>query len=831
MKFSLRLLFSFAFLLATVFFTTTNSFAQVESVVGQITSTPSAAFVRDMSGDGRFVVFESNGDLATEKTPDRNNLDGNFEIFLFDYAQRRIFQITNTIRALKNVTGSSTASANIQVDIVNTTPVISNDGRYIAFASNAYSGVSGNTSPASFNGNLCTAALADCNVDANGNNANRPTLASLRADGNLEIFLYQIPAVAPVDLASGADVPLIDLAAGNFSQATNSPRSLPPLAGTATQSPIVRADNNLPAINDNGSVVAFVSNRDLVPAGSIAGQDTGNTDTNREIFVYLQNVAASNTRQITKTAPGDAINQIYNINPAISGDGRRVVFASTATDPVRGASGGNNADVNLEVFYANLDAAGEPSGASADRQVQITRTVRAAPENAVNILSPGKRISRDGRFIAFESLSNNPSDVSGGIQTGYAVYVYDAAPTAPTRYRQFAARSFDDAAATGGDVRRYPSFTDYASGAAASLIFTSRFNYRADGTLSASTDGLNPDGNRPAQIYATPLDAAVSLVRLSRIPTFNLSDLQPFASNTRERIAFNLANSLGGENTDGGYEGFYLISPNAFITANSDQLTNASGASARPVGAPSPVPSPSPTPVTPNAVPALSRGAIALGNLNYASSRSNVNAAGGSTSQRSFELPIELGGVTVNIAGAAAGIYAVDYQQQRVIFVIPKGLANGTYQVTVNDNGRLSRSNLTIVTSQPDILRRDRVISANGRALIFNTTNFPLIRSEPFFIRTIRRRPYGNVQTRVILYLTGVRGLAPTDFNIRIGDQTITGAQILTGAVETVEPGVYYIEFLLPAALNGAGDVPIIITTTSGAASRLDDTAPRLRIL
>src|SRR5690349_9178626 len=68
--------------------------------VVQLTQTPSAAFstsIGDMTANGRFVVFVSNGDLSTEKTIDgRNNADGNREIFLADYAQRRIFQLTNT---------------------------------------------------------------------------------------------------------------------------------------------------------------------------------------------------------------------------------------------------------------------------------------------------------------------------------------------------------------------------------------------------------------------------------------------------------------------------------------------------------------------------------------------------------------------------------------------------------------------------------------------------------------------------------------------------------------------------------------------------------------
>ena len=68
--------------------------------VTQLTSSPAggvgAPFLSsatDVSLNGRFVVFESNGNVATENP---NNADGNREIFLADYAQRKIFQLTNT---------------------------------------------------------------------------------------------------------------------------------------------------------------------------------------------------------------------------------------------------------------------------------------------------------------------------------------------------------------------------------------------------------------------------------------------------------------------------------------------------------------------------------------------------------------------------------------------------------------------------------------------------------------------------------------------------------------------------------------------------------------
>ena len=102
--------------------------------VAQITSSGKDSFAGDMSGDGRFVVIESTGDIATEKTTARNNADGNREIFLFDYAQRRIYQITNTTSARVDTTKPAISAttptdfSNVKVEVSNNKPVISNNG-------------------------------------------------------------------------------------------------------------------------------------------------------------------------------------------------------------------------------------------------------------------------------------------------------------------------------------------------------------------------------------------------------------------------------------------------------------------------------------------------------------------------------------------------------------------------------------------------------------------------------------------------------------------------------------------------------------------------------
>src|SRR4029079_17568395 len=122
---------TFVFSLLALLFCVSRAPAQIDSVIGQLSNSTSDSYAGAMSGDGRFVVFESRGNLATENP---RNADGNSEIFLFDYAQRRIYQITDTKSVLFNPTLPALFS-NVRVEITNVRPVISNDGRWIAFSS------------------------------------------------------------------------------------------------------------------------------------------------------------------------------------------------------------------------------------------------------------------------------------------------------------------------------------------------------------------------------------------------------------------------------------------------------------------------------------------------------------------------------------------------------------------------------------------------------------------------------------------------------------------------------------------------------------------------
>ncbi len=828
--------------------------AQVDSVIGQVTNSTSESFAGGTSGDGRFIVFESTANIATENP---RNTDGNREIFLFDYAQRRIFQITNTTNLRTDPTLGFT-QANTRVEIVNVRPSISNDGRFIAFSSNATIAYPGNgtlppivstTNPGSFNADSFTVTTTT------------PTTNSLTSDGNTEMWLYQVPAVAAASLTSGEEIAVTDLSGGAFTRITNTVPSRLPSAGTVAAPPVVGDDNRDASINDDGNFLAFVSNRDLRPDATFGNASPNNND---EIFTYARLVNTVN--QITVTVRGTVVDPNINQSPTISGVGTRVAFFSNANNPIREMTGGSNPDRNIEIFYADLDGAtGATTAASVKKQV--TTTTRNNIGEIVNILDPGRRMSRDGRYIAFDSFADLAAENSGANQTGFALFVFDAntpVTTPPTNsFRRVSPRSDADAGASGGDIAHYPGFTDNSStGTPSTLIFGTRENITSAGTVATSNEtGLNPDVVRPTQLYtfnlASPM-AAAPYTRLTKLPNPNtfIASTQALTTNSRQRFSFNLSlTEVGTGNSDLQSEVFYYLLPTASLPSAAN-FTYSTGASGLPVSAspvptptatptPSPTPSVSPTPTTPPAVQGVSPGMLAV--LNFSANVAELitaRTAVGSIS-RSFTLPIQLSGVTLTINGAAAGLKSV--RKGQIVFVVPPGLVavdnNPTvYPVVINNNGTVLKGSITIVPARPDIFVFPPSIAPVGnpprpgiginRAQIYDATN-SVLRTEPFNITTRKIKGGLRVPTVFRLYLTGLTFPA-ANITVRVGSFPPTVAPVVTSGAILREPGVYSIDFTLPAAYQGLGDVPIIVSTTINGvtySSRLDDTAPRFRIL
>lgn len=880
MKFRFTVFLAIIFILSNL----SNVSAQVESAIAQVTNSATENFAGGISGDGRFVVFESNANLATDNP---RNADGNLEVFLFDYAQRRTFQITDTKNLLVSTTESPTASANIRVTIINTRPVISHDGKWIAFGSNGTCNYPGNGTnppitngfnPGSFDPNIVnivvdpntnppTTALSPCYLPGSGTNS--PTSVMTR-DANAEMWLYRIPDVAPVaNLSIGAEIAYTNLSGGTFVQATNTLASLPPTAGTSSALPFIADDNRNPSINDNGAYIAFVSNRDLEPCTGTSSATCGNAFgfENDEIFVTVRTGSApiftTTNKQITATPRPTLDRPSTNNSPAISGNGVRIAFSSDDNNPIKGMTSGTNTDFTEEIFYADIDSNGDLGTLP---KIQVTNTVPAVPGTLVNMFDYGKRISRDGRFIAFDSFA--AFETSGNpIQTSFATYVYDDTPppTNPpsSKFVRVLPRSDADSGATLGDLRRFPTFTDYQGQAPDTLVFSTRMNITAAGAIPANAnDGLNPNTVRPAQVYSLPLNTirttAQTFTRLTKLPTPSqvLPSIQPMTTDSVSRMSFSLSRTEPGTgNFDFFSEVFYLLSPTTTRASNACCSQFYTGATrltvsqspvptpsptatptATPTPSPSATPIPTPTPQTPPAVQGMSPGMLAIIDVTsgFVGTIAPQTAVG--SLQRNFTLPIELSGVTMTINGAACGLKKVSSRE--ITFVVPPGLISSStpYDLVINNNGRLYKTSVLIVDTRPDIYSFNENPGPGGRARIFNSTNRVLTR-EPFNATTFKFRGSRRVPTVLRLYMTGVQGAqggANGNFIIRLGNVTIPKANIASGQAILREPGVFSIDFTLPPEIDMDGDVPVVVTIDANGVlynSRLDDTTSFVRIL
>jgi uncharacterized protein (TIGR03437 family) len=830
--------------------------AQTYSVVGQISSSNFNTYVRGISGDGRLVVLESNGNIATEN-PD--NADFNTEIFLYDYAQRRIFQITHT-KSLLTDTAISPIFSNIKIEIENIRPSISNDGRWIAFSSNANGSVC--TPPFGGTTITCTASTANPgNFDANSFTPVLPATGTnpLLNDANTEIYLYSVPAITAANLSSGAELPLTNLAGGAFTRVTNTPASRLPVAGSTTALAIVAEDNGDVIVDDNGETIAFTSTRDIVTGGN-----TYPTSDNSEVFVYKR--LLSSFGQVTTTPRGTVLSPTWSGNPSISGNGSRIAFIGTGNNPVSGMTSGNNTGTakNEEIFYVDLSPTGSPDPLTAK---QITVTTPTTTGDVTNIFLSGKRMSRDGRYIAFDSVAELSTVATTANNTAIAVFVYDinAVETATNnKYRQVGPRGNADSAATQGDVLHFPTFSNYnGAGVPQTLVMSTRLNIKPDGTIpTTASDGLNPSASRPTQAYLYPLNstpATGTFTRVTEIPARALISVETFPANNPNRMTFSIRDTeLGTGNPDFNSEGYYLFSPTISRRPSIARFNFATGASNRtivketvvdptptptptpsptvtptptPTPTVSPTPTPTPTPITPPAVQGAAPGMLVSFDPSLALPLNITPGFNIGSNSRSMPLPIELNGVSMTVAGAACGIRSVS--NSRIYFVVPLGLPGGfLYPIKINLNGTLIAGTLAVAPAQPDIFTRDLPFPAPfGRANAENATN--RVRTiEPFSVRTLKYRGGLLVPTVLRVYLTGVEGVQSGQAAIRVGSETVSGSN--SGAVRTDIPGRYYLDFPLPRTARGIGDVPIVIFINIGGViykSRLDDTSAKVRIL
>ncbi|WP_309073975.1 S-layer protein, partial [Paenarthrobacter sp.] len=251
-------------------------------------------------------------------------------------------------------------------------PVVSADGRYVAFVSASADlapGMDSNDQEDLFVRDMVTGAVQLISATPAGNAANAWSHEpSISADGRFVVFTSSASNLVAGDTNGVDDVFIRDLEAGITTLVSVTPNGATG-SGRSYQG----------SVSADGRFVAFTSN-----VGSLVSGDTNNS---ADVFVRDMNLGS--TVLVSATSAGTVGNGSSS-GANISADGRHVAFSSTASGMTPHAT---NKIGNL--FVRNLAA-------------QTTQLVSVSGEgHAGDNLSHSPSMSADGRFIAFGSYASN----------------------------------------------------------------------------------------------------------------------------------------------------------------------------------------------------------------------------------------------------------------------------------------------------------------------------------------------------------------------------------------------------------------------------------------
>ena len=346
-----------------------------------------------ISGNGRFVVFES---FASNLTSDDNDTFG--DVFVRDMQ-------TGTTVLASQPTGLGGGLAN---NGSSSTPVISADGRYVAFGSDAdnLSMVDNDAVGNVFLRDMLTSVTTLVSQPTGGGagaNNGASYAAGVSADGRYVFFGSASDNMSDADNDAFESVFVRDLQASTttlVSQPTGT-------SGCGT----CNGDSYAQALSADGRYAAFESYADNLSAN----------DGNAVEDVFVRDLQANTTTLVSLAtgASNAAANDGDSFAPDVTDGGRYVVFESRSAS----LSAIDN-DAVKNVFVRDLQT-GVTTLAS-----QPTGTGGAATSNGDSSWSA---ISNDGRYAAFSSISDTLSPLDAdGIQDIFLRDVLGGPPSTPT---------------------------------------------------------------------------------------------------------------------------------------------------------------------------------------------------------------------------------------------------------------------------------------------------------------------------------------------------------------------------------------------------------------
>ncbi|MAE64485.1 MAG: hypothetical protein CMJ18_09465 [Phycisphaeraceae bacterium] len=363
------------------------------SGLSSTTTADSVSFSTVVSDDGRFISYVSRArDLVPGVTADV----GNNQVYLFDAVAGASILVTR-----------SAALPTTAADGGSERPQISGDGRFIAYLSSSSNLVPGQVASQGFRQHVF---LFDATTLANrliDRAESPPTPAhagvndfALSNDGAFVVLASRADDLLPGldDLNTDDDVFVFDRVADELTLVSTN----------------VNDDSSLTALGSFEQYATSADGRFTVFSADARDLVEGIEDTNGTLDVFLFDSATATTTLVSRAAGAQAVTgDSDSRNPRVSGDGRFVVYESSATNLVPGQVTPNDKR-NIFLFDAQTAETVLVS------RVAGTTTTTASEESQNAVLSA------DGRFVAYESEAEDlvPGQVDANGRQD--VFLFDA---------------------------------------------------------------------------------------------------------------------------------------------------------------------------------------------------------------------------------------------------------------------------------------------------------------------------------------------------------------------------------------------------------------------
>lgn len=322
------------------------------------------------SFDGRYVAF---GSWASNIVPGDDNMD--YDVFVTD---RQTGQTTAASLTWQGDFGRSVSPDDL---------AISDDGRIVAFSAWGADFVEGDDNGAEdvFVRDRQTGETTLVSISSDGGQHDGAAYdPALSGDGNLVAFVSWATNLVPDDNFDTVDIFVRDRAAGTTTRVS---------VNSEGENDYGYSDQ--PDVAAGGRYVVFSSNSPYLAPN----------DENDETDIFLHDLQTAETALISRSMRGGSADS-YSVDPAVSGDGRYVAFASGASDLVTENPGCCR---NIYLY---------------DRQADLMKLATRGYDGTPALShSYQPAISNDGRYVTFLSRDSNltPGDTNGVED----IFVYD----------------------------------------------------------------------------------------------------------------------------------------------------------------------------------------------------------------------------------------------------------------------------------------------------------------------------------------------------------------------------------------------------------------------